>query len=113
MFKNVKILEFGDYIWNYHVKCIEISTNMPGIGLDIFAKFVKQNDFMWMVKPMVVYKPLIRGLVGTLLMPDLESDLEQPVALDLDICDSFLLLYRDRVVSTLHMPQIFTLKFGL
>ena len=43
MFKNVKILEFGDYIWNHHEKCIEISTNMPGICLDIF--FVKFREF--------------------------------------------------------------------
>ena len=30
--KNVKILEFHDLIWNHHEKCIQISTNMPGIG---------------------------------------------------------------------------------
>ena len=35
MFKNVTILEFGDYIWNHHEKCIEISTNKPGIGFEI------------------------------------------------------------------------------
>ena len=35
MFKNVNILEFGDYIWNHHEKCIVISTNMPGIALEI------------------------------------------------------------------------------
>ena len=35
MFKNVKILEFGGYIWNHREKCIEISTNMLGIGLAI------------------------------------------------------------------------------
>ena len=34
-FKYFKILEFGDYIWNHHEKCIQISTNMPGIGLEI------------------------------------------------------------------------------
>ena len=28
-------MEFGGYIWNHHVKCIQISTNMPGIGLEI------------------------------------------------------------------------------
>ena len=32
MLKNVNILEFGDYIWNE--KCIEISANIPGIGLE-------------------------------------------------------------------------------
>ena len=30
--KNVNILEFGYYIWNPYEKCIQISTNMPGIG---------------------------------------------------------------------------------
>ena len=30
--KNCNILEFHDHIWNHHVKCIQISTNMPGIG---------------------------------------------------------------------------------
>ena len=32
-FKNVKILEFDNF-WNHHEKCIQISTNMPGIGLE-------------------------------------------------------------------------------
>ena len=35
MFKNVKFIEFYYDIWNHHVKCIEISTTMPGIGLVI------------------------------------------------------------------------------
>ena len=30
--KNVNILEFNNHIWNHNVKCIRISTNMPGIG---------------------------------------------------------------------------------
>ena len=36
--KNINILDFGDYIWNKHEKCSQISINMPvllGIGLDI------------------------------------------------------------------------------
>ena len=33
--KNIKIREFGDYIWNHHEKCIQISTNMLGIVLEI------------------------------------------------------------------------------
>ena len=33
--KNVKIPEFHDHIWNHKEKCIQISTNMPGIGLVI------------------------------------------------------------------------------
>ena len=28
-------MEFGDYIWNHHEKYIQISTIMPGIGLEI------------------------------------------------------------------------------
>ena len=34
--KKVKILEIGDYIiWNHHEKCIQTSTNMPGVGSSI------------------------------------------------------------------------------
>ena len=33
--KNVKIVEFHSHIWNRHEKCIQISTNMPSIGLVI------------------------------------------------------------------------------
>ena len=33
--QKVKILEFGNYIWNHHEKCIQISTNMPGIHLEM------------------------------------------------------------------------------
>ena len=31
--KIFKIVEFHDYIWNHNEKCIQISTNMPGICL--------------------------------------------------------------------------------
>ena len=33
--KNVKIMEFHYHIWNHHEKCIQQSTNMPGIGVVI------------------------------------------------------------------------------
>ena len=33
--KNVNIVKFHDHIWNHHEKCIQISTNMPSIGLVI------------------------------------------------------------------------------
>ena len=33
--KNVNIVEFHDHIWNHRGKCMQISTNMPGIGLVI------------------------------------------------------------------------------
>ena len=47
--KKVNILESGDYIWNHHEMCFQISTNMPGIGLEICeisTNFEKQNDFV-------------------------------------------------------------------
>ena len=34
-FKNVKIIQFGDHIWNHHEECIQTSTNMPSIGSKI------------------------------------------------------------------------------
>ena len=30
--KNVKIVKFHGHIWNHNENCIQISTNMPGIG---------------------------------------------------------------------------------
>ena len=39
--KNDNILEFHDHIWNRHGKCIQISTNMPGIGLVILEKAIE------------------------------------------------------------------------
>ena len=30
--KKVKIVEFHGHIWHHHEKCIQQSTNMPGIG---------------------------------------------------------------------------------
>ena len=33
---NVKLVEFHDHIWNNYGKYIQISTNMPGIGLEMF-----------------------------------------------------------------------------
>ena len=45
IFKNIKILEFGDYIWNQHEKCIQISTNMPGVGSLIREIDVKIQKF--------------------------------------------------------------------
>ena len=35
MSKIVKIVQFHEYIWNLHEKCIQMSTNMPSIGLVI------------------------------------------------------------------------------
>ena len=42
--KNVKIVEFHDNIWNHHNKCIQISTNMPGIGSLIREIAVQISD---------------------------------------------------------------------
>ena len=44
MFKNVNILKFGDDIQNHREKCIEISTNMPGIGSLIRELDVQISD---------------------------------------------------------------------
>ena len=30
-------MEFGDYIWNHHEKCIQMSTNMPGFD-EVFCE---------------------------------------------------------------------------
>ena len=40
--QNIKIVEFGDHIWNHREKSIEISTNMPGIG-SLIRKIDVQN----------------------------------------------------------------------
>ena len=49
--KNVKIVEFHNYIWNQREKCIQISTNMPSIGLVIseiaFEMQENQQHFAW------------------------------------------------------------------
>ena len=52
--KNVKIVKFHDHIWNYHEKCIRISTNMPGIGLviqeigfDDFSQFGENEHYFF------------------------------------------------------------------
>ena len=42
--KNVKIVEFHDHIWNHHEKCIQKSTNMPGIGSIIREIAVKISE---------------------------------------------------------------------
>ena len=50
--KNVSILEFHDHIWNHYEKCIQMSTNMPGIGswireIDVkMPKFEKANRLL-------------------------------------------------------------------
>ena len=63
MFKNyVKILEFSEYIWNHHEKCIQISSNMPDIGLEIckISRILRKIPILYgcMVKPMAAYKVL-------------------------------------------------------
>ena len=42
--KNVNILEFHGHIWNHHEKCIQQSTNMPGIGLLIREIDIKMSE---------------------------------------------------------------------
>ena len=50
---------FCKYILNHREKCIQISTNMPSIGLEIcknVENFEQPNyNFVWMVKPMAKY----------------------------------------------------------
>ena len=43
--KNVNILEFRNHIWNHHEKCIQISTNMPGIGSLIREIHIQISEF--------------------------------------------------------------------
>ena len=43
--KNVKIVEFHCHIRNHHEKCIEISTNMPSIGLIIPELICEMLEF--------------------------------------------------------------------
>ena len=45
MFNNVTTLEFGDDFQIHHEKCIEISTNMPSIGLVIPEITFQMSDF--------------------------------------------------------------------
>ena len=54
--KNVIIIELYYYIWNHHGNCIQISTNLMGIGLDIreisfeiLRILIKQKQF-WLGK---------------------------------------------------------------
>ena len=44
--KNIKILEFGDYIWNHNEKYIQMSTNMPGIG-SLFREIDVKISEIW------------------------------------------------------------------
>ena len=44
IFKIDNILEFHDHIWNHHSKCIQKSTNMPGIGSLIREMDVKMPE---------------------------------------------------------------------
>ena len=48
--KNVEIVEFHDLMWNHSEKCIQIGTNIPGIGSlirEITVKFKKANRLIW------------------------------------------------------------------
>ena len=43
--KNVKIFEFRYHIWNHNEKRIQISTNMPSIGLVMSEVGFKMHKF--------------------------------------------------------------------
>ena len=50
--KSFTILElYSDYNWSHRDKCIQISTNMPDIGLEIceISRILRSN-FVWIVK---------------------------------------------------------------
>ena len=44
--RKVKIVEFHDHIWNHNEKCIQISTNMPGIG-SLIREIAVEISEMW------------------------------------------------------------------
>ena len=46
-------MKFGDYIWNHHEKCIQMSPNMPGIDSIIYEikEFLEKKTIFWIVKP--------------------------------------------------------------
>ena len=44
MSTNVNIFEIDEHIWNHHEKCIQKSTNMPGIGSLIREIAVKISE---------------------------------------------------------------------
>ena len=54
-------LEFDDYIWNHLVKCIQTSTNMPGIGwvsCEIAfenLRILRKHTQFCVVKPLVAF----------------------------------------------------------
>ena len=50
MFTNVNILEFGDDIQIHCEKCIDISTNMTSIGLEIPEIAIEISDCLRMSK---------------------------------------------------------------
>ena len=39
-------MEFGDDIQNHHEKCIQISTNMPSIGSQLFEIAFDNSEFL-------------------------------------------------------------------
>ena len=60
-------IEFHYYIWNHHGNAF-ISTNISGIGLGIcemFKNFEKQNNFVWMVKPMAAQDKMKMHIMDT------------------------------------------------
>ena len=43
--KNVEIVKVHDHIWNHNEKCIQLSTNMPSIGLVISEIISEMLEF--------------------------------------------------------------------
>ena len=52
-------MEFHDHIWNYHKKCIQKSTNMPGIGsliceIDVKMSKIQETNRLFLGKKQVL-----------------------------------------------------------
>ena len=59
--KNVNILEFCDNIWNRHEKCIQVSTNVPGIDSLIHEIHTKLHKFEKAKQSFAQYNQCLRS----------------------------------------------------
>ena len=62
--KNLNILEFSDYIWNHHEKCIPISTNIDSIDSVICELDIENLNIFDQPNPLAWYKTNPRVLVN-------------------------------------------------
>ena len=52
---NVEIVEFHHHMWNHNEKCIQISTNMPGIG-SLIREIAVEVSEIWETKQILLSK---------------------------------------------------------